>query len=438
MAKAKKTGKKRYAQVGIGGRSRMYTDAIVGTYKNICQLVGLCDVNQGRMDLRNKYLAEKGHKAVQTYRANEFDRMIKETKPDVVVVTTVDATHSDYICRAMELGCDVITEKPMTTDEVKCRQILQTAARTGRKVQVTFNYRYSPPRSQVREMIANGEIGEILSVDFCWTLDTRHGCDYFRRWHRRRENSGSLLVHKATHHFDLVNWWIDDIPDEVFCHASRRYYTPEMADSLGLRGRAERCLVCPVKGKCAFYMDLAGKGANNLYLANEHEDGYFRDRCPFSKEVNIWDNMSVSVRYKKGALLNYMLHAYCSWEGYRVAFNGTKGRLEFNHIENIYDKGDWKLPEEFTKGRITTTLIKEFSKPRAIEVRTGSGGHGGGDPVLLADIFDPKAPKDALRRKADQRDGSYSILIGVAAYHSIDTGRAISIPALLGDAAPKA
>ena len=82
--------------------------------------------------------------------------MIAETKPDVVIVTTVDGFHHDYIVRAMELGCDVITEKPMTIDDEKCRQILDATKRTGRKCRVTFNYRYSPPRTQVKDLLMSG------------------------------------------------------------------------------------------------------------------------------------------------------------------------------------------------------------------------------------------------------------------------------------------
>ncbi|MDY7009333.1 MAG: Gfo/Idh/MocA family oxidoreductase [Planctomycetota bacterium] len=234
--------KKRYSQVGMGARSRMYIDSIVGDYKDCCELVAICDVNRGRLDLANRHIVENGGSPVPTHLADDFDRMVAETKPDVVIVTTgPDVTHSDYICRAMELGCDVVTEKPMTSDETRCRKILKTAAETGRNLQVTFNYRYSPPRSQIKEMIVSGAIGEILGVDFAWLLDTRHGADYFRRWHRRRENSGSLLVHKATHHFDLVNWWLGDDPEEVFCHASLKYYTPATSERMGLAGRSERC-----------------------------------------------------------------------------------------------------------------------------------------------------------------------------------------------------
>ena len=80
--------------------------------------------------------------------------------------------------------------------------------RTGREVVITFNYRYSPRNSALRQVIQDGTIGEVTSIDFSWVLDTKHGADYFRRWHREKKNSGGLLIHKASHHFDLVNWWI--------------------------------------------------------------------------------------------------------------------------------------------------------------------------------------------------------------------------------------
>lgn len=429
--------RKRYAQVGLGCRCGMFLEAMAGPFSPFAEIVAFCDTNQGRMDYWNRFLKEKGLPPAATYKADQFERMIAEQKPQTVIVTTgPDVTHSDYICRAMELGCDVVTEKPMTTDAASCRKILETRKKTGRDVQVTFNYRYAPPRSQIREIILAGEIGEVLSVDFAWMLDTRHGADYFRRWHRRRENSGSLLVHKSTHHFDLVNWWIDDIPAEVFCHGTRRYYTPETARQRGLADHSERCLTCGVKTKCPFHLDLTEGTLRELYLNNEREDGYYRDRCIFSEEIDIYDTMSVSVQYRRGAVLNYLLHAYSPYEGYRIAFNGTKGRLEHHACENTYISGDGSVPGELKPGDTTITLIPEFSAPRAIPVRTGEGGHGGGDPILLADVFDPRAPADPLRRKAGTRDGAYSILIGVAAYHSIDEHRPVRIDSLLNGLEP--
>jgi hypothetical protein len=179
-------------------------------------------------------------------------------------------------------------------------------------------------------------------------------------------------------------------------------------------------------------VDLAAsKELKELYLDNERYDGYFRDRCPFAAEIDIWDTMSLSVRYRRGAILNYLLHAYSPYEGYRIAFNGTKGRLEHAAYENTYMSGDGTVPGELESRNVSITYIPEFSPPRAVEVRMGAGGHGGGDPVLLTDIFHPAPPADPLHRRASQKDGAYSILIGIAAYRSIQGGKPVRIPDLL-------
>src|SRR5262245_9165280 len=264
--------KKRYAHVGLGSRSWMYSLALVETYPDSCQLVGLCDTNPGRLQQRVAWAQSKGVE-VPGYDAADFDRMIAECQPDCVIVTSKDSTHDSYICRAMELGCDVITEKPMTTDADKCRRILDAQRRTALKCSVTFTYPYSPPRIQVKELLMSGLIGDILSVDFHWLLDTRHGADYFRRWHRNKENSGGLMVHKATHHFDLINWWLSTVPISVFASGQRRFHTPKQADRYGLTRRPERCLDCPEATRCPFYLDLrAGAHLAALYLENESQD----------------------------------------------------------------------------------------------------------------------------------------------------------------------
>ena len=103
--------------------------------------------------------------------AQDFENMVKENRPDAVIVCTKDCMHDVYICKALEMGCDVITEKPMTTDEKKCQRIIDTVKKTGKKVRVTFNYRYSPPRTQIKKMLLDGIIGKVLSVEFQWLLD---------------------------------------------------------------------------------------------------------------------------------------------------------------------------------------------------------------------------------------------------------------------------
>lgn len=96
--------------------------------------------------------------------------------------------------------------------------------------------------------------------------------------------------------------------------------------------------------------------------------------------------------------------------------------------------GDGSVPGELERGKIGITLIPEFERPREIEPRMGSGGHGGGDPELLRDLFATERTTDPLRRHANQVDGVYSILVGVAAAQSIDSGGPIQIEELIGEA----
>jgi predicted dehydrogenase len=207
---------------------------------------------------------------------------------------------------------------------------------------------------------------------------------------------------------------------------------------MGLVNRGERCRGCPARQACCFYLDLAAhRSLKEMYLDCEAEDGYFRDRCVFSGDINIWDTMSLSVRYRRGAVMSYMLHAYSPYEGYRIAFNGTRGRLEHHCCENSYISGDDSIPGELKPGNVSITLAPAFSQPRQLDVSSGAGGHGGGDSRLLVDVFDrTERPADPLRRKAGIRDGTYSIMTGVAAYHSIDKGRPVCISRLLGKLAP--
>ncbi len=426
------SSRKRYALVGVGSRSNMYRDAVLKTYAEHCQMVGFCDVNEGRLKLAQRKARAMSGAEVPIFDAKDFDKMIRETKPEIVIVTTKDATHDRYIIRAMELGCDVMTEKPMTTDENKCRAILKAQQRTGRNIIVTFNYRYSPPRTQVKDLLMSGIIGEVLSVDFHWMLDTMHGADYFRRWHSNKVNSGGLMVHKATHHFDLVNWWLSANPVTVQANGKREFYTPQMAKRFGLQSHHERCFTCPEAEKCTFRLDLAKNAKlKELYLDNEKYDGYFRDRCVFRPDIDIEDTMNVVVKYDTGATMSYSLNAFNAWEGYTICFNGTKGRLEHVSQEKVSVNGDGSVPGALKSDGTTIKIYPMREAAYSIPIWTGEGAHGGGDKLMLDELFLPVKPADKYLRTADHRGGAASILTGIAANHAMRTGETIQVAKLV-------
>ena len=429
---------RRYAIVGTGGRYAMYLRAIQRDYSNCAQLAGLCDINPHRLTVASEFAAKLGGNSPPTYGADEFERMIEETRPDIVIVTSVDRTHDQYIVRAMQLGCDVISEKPMTVTAEKCQAILDTIKATGRNLCVTFNYRYAPRNSQVKALLQQRIVGEIKSVHFEWLLDTRHGADYFRRWHRDKRNSGGLLVHKATHHFDLVNWWLESYPRTVFAMGELVFYGRANAESRGITKFYSRGTGDPNATGDPFALDLKrDKLLKRIYYDAEFADGYRRDQSVFSDGISIEDDMAVMVRYENGATMTYHLTAYSPWEGYRVAFNGDKGRLEYEVHENSYISGAEDDANRAGRGRpeihepVKILVRPHWGKPYEVPLeRADEAGHGGGDARLLQDVFMP-GDDDPLGRAAGHLDGARSILTGIAANKSMETGLPVDVRGLV-------
>ncbi|KAF1961131.1 NAD(P)-binding protein [Byssothecium circinans] len=435
---------KRYVIVGMGHRSAMYTKAITVDFKDVATLVGICDTNQTRMDFANEHLVEMGGKPVPTYKDTDFDRMVQETKPDAVIVLTIDRFHHVYCVRAMELGCDAITEKPMTIDDEKLQAMIDAEKKTGKRVRVLFNYRYAPHHTKVRELIEAGVIGEISTLHMDWILDYPHGADFMRRWHRHKETSGGIQTHKSTHHFDLVHFWLNTEPEMVYCVGDLRFYGKENAQRRGEKNLGERYHNNEDAKDDPFAFRLESNDRmKKLYLDAEHEDGYIRDRNCFGDDITIEDNLSMIIKYTNRAVMTYNTYAYAPWEGYRCVFNGSKGRLEINVVESGYNPlgapiekkadGENDANKEYIQGGVETTKIVVyplFDKPYVVPVEKGEGTHGGGDTVLLRDLL-LGDEEDKFKRAAGVRDGGNAVLVGVGANRSIASGMPVMVQDLV-------
>ncbi len=421
--------KLRVALVGTGIRgSNFWGKRLVDQYPEILEFVGLSDHNPGRLAFA------RDHIGTDCPIFTDFDEMLENTSPDLLIVTTPDATHHHFIIKGLDAGLDVLTEKPLTIDELKCQQILDAEKRSNKKLIVGFNYRWSPYATRIKELLMEKKIGKITSVDFHWYLNTYHGASYFRRWHGLREMGGTLWVHKATHHFDLLNWWIDSDPAEVFAMGDLEFYGKNGAF------RGDNCRTCQHKNECDFHWDITrDKTMMDLYVKHEKYDGYIRDNCLYRPEINIYDKMSAQIKYQNNVVVNYSLTTYSPFEGWRVSFNGTNGRLEawmdipynkdmnvsqdeLHELEMNQDSGD-----VYYEPIITHTLWNDFE---TVKVPMERQGHGGGDQRLHAQIFEHPDQKDPFERPAGIRDGAMSILIGIAARNSIESGEPVRIAAL--------
>lgn len=439
---------RRYAVVGTGARASMYIEALAGEYPG--EIVAWCDPNGVRMSFYDEVLAAAGRRLPARYPPGQFDLMLARERPDVVIVTSPDHTHPAYAATALEAGCDVIMEKPVATSVDGARLLADASRAASGELVVTFNYRYAARNSELRRVIAEGTIGAVTSVHFEWVLDTVHGADYFRRWHREKSASGGLLVHKASHHFDLVNWWVGAVPAEVYARGALRFYGELNAKERGMEDRQERSRGSRLIGSDPFALDLAGDGRlRRLYLEAEAEDQYIRDRDVFSPGITIEDNAAVLVSYESGAFLTYSLNAHSPWEGYRVSVNGTAGRAELEVVERGQVRsaadggisGRTAIDPMTGDGRaalgrdgvrpVTERLIVQRHWESAYEVPlpAEAGHHAGADPRLLNAVFLPGGP-DPLGQRAGYIDGLLSAAIGLAANRSIATGQVVSVSEL--------
>jgi len=431
------TSKQRYVVVGTGHRVQMYFDAMVGPHREHADLVGVIEPNPGRLKVHLDRLAAAGLDISQVVpgQPEDLERVIAEARADRVIITSPDFTHAGLIVRSLDAGVDVVVEKPLTIDPDSTRQIAAAVQRSRRNVVVTHNYRYSPRNSGLKELIKNGSIGTPLSVTFEWVLDTAHGADYFRRWHRDKALSGGLLIHKASHHFDLVNWLLSDAPERVYASGGLRFYGSENAAARGLPSRPDRGTHDGPRSP--WELDLRrDPRLKALYLDNESHDGYRRDQDVFGPGITTEDNLAVIVDYESGATLSYCLNAHAPWEGYRIYVNGTEGRAELEVIERaaVLTDADGNLildpsaqPESANRaGGERLTLQRHWETAQDIKIAEGDGGHGGGDALLLADIFLGPG-EDWLERPSSWVDGVRSIAVGMAGNESLRTRLPVTI-----------
>ncbi len=387
---------------------------------------------------------EYGLNVARTY--TDFPTMLDEAKPDAVIIVAPERFHAEQIVAALDRGCDVATEKPLCLTMEESRRILDAERRNNRKVFMGFNYRHIPLLSKVREILLAGTIGRPVSIDLTWYLDYRgHGASYFRRWHRRMVESGGLLITKASHHFDLANWFMNDRPASVYAKGRQNFFGPGRHPYQG-----ERCSTCKHGPECDWFTPVNIRSPNYEQLSQElgytvkGVRDYARDYCPFGNDVDIPDTMSVLVEYERGGLLSYSLNASVPFEGWNLAINGTGGRLETKITDakpspegeagyKILSKDGRRQGSDTYRivewpDRYQILVMPHEGKAHRIEVPNVMEGHGGGDGVLFERFFRGTQTEDPLQSFASALDGVWSVAVGAAANESIACGSSVSIP----------
>jgi hypothetical protein len=226
----------------------------------------------------------------------------------------------------------------------------------------------------------------------------------------------------------LVNFWLGAKPQTVFAFGELNFYGRHNAEKRGMTEFTTRSHGSAIQDD-PFAIDMQGNDTlRQLYLEAEADSAYIRDRSVFSDDISIEDTMGVIVKYNTNAILTYSLNSYMPWEGFCVNFNGSKERIEYKVVETSYINagGDRTAEGELVQKEIM--VYPMFDAPYAVELPKAEGSHGGGDTVMLHEIFGENPPPDPFQRAAGVEAGIMSILTGICANKAIASGMPQEIP----------
>lgn len=397
----------RIGLIGASTRVAAFVNVLKKDFAEQHTICGVMDCDAGKM----KGFCEFCELDIPCH--TDFEKFCDECAPDMVIITTVDATHASYLTKCLDKKISCIVEKPLCISVEQCKEISEALKRNPEVFAVTsHNARYSPAFQEMKKIIDSGKLGRIMRVEYTDMLDLMHGKSYFRRWNSRRKNSNGLELHKSTHHFDRLNYLLNSHAVEVIADGTLTAYganAPHKFEGI-------HCHDCKHKDECPDYFEYNKK----IFQS----DMYTPDMCIYSPEIDIEDNFGAVIRFANGVLGTYSLCAHTQYEGESINVECEFGRLE---MRDIYYRS--KGEKNSVHG---DELVFQHSL-RMMKFRSGgyeeipipeiTGSHGGADDALFAQLFAEKRPDDL----PTIYDGMQAVLTGCAAVESIRTGRKIKV-----------
>ena len=376
--------------VGTGQRGMGFFAPYIKNNPHQARLNAVADIDEVRL---KSAVEDIERQDLRQY--NGVEGLLNDPEVEAVVITTPDGTHREVLEKVLKAGKHAICEKPMATTIEDAIAITKMAMQTNKTVQIGFMLRYAPFFVKLRDLVAAGAIGDLLQVNASEIVEYRHGASYFRRWHRFRAHSGGLLVHKACHTLDVLNWIVDSPPSWVSAVGGTNTFTYKA-------GAATLCRDCQFKSTCpAAYRE----GMKNwLYLSRQERRGpdqHRRDECVYNIEKDSVDNAVLNAEYENGVRLAYTFATTGARHERHLLLVGQGGQIHAS-------QADGTISIEPVGGKPEMVVFPEEQR----------GEHGGGDKPLMESFFNSVATGE--KPVADVLAGLYSVSLGVAATQSID------------------
>ena len=371
--------------IGAGSRGRTYA-RYAEKFPQSMKVVGVADLNPHR----RKEMAKKHNIPAENQFAHFNDALSKPKLADAVVIATPDNLHYEPCMKALELGYDVLLEKPVAPTEKECRAILKQAHKYNRIVAVCHVLRYAPYFVALKEVLASGAIGDIVNIQHFEPIRYAHMAHSYVRgnWPLSTKTTPIILA-KSCHDLDILRWLIDKPCETIAAEGSLHLFRPENAP----KGAPERCTDgCPHEAECPYSaIDIYERRKQHLgaFDLPRKDPALIREklkttnygRCVFRCENDQCDHYVAIMKFQDGVTASFSMDAFTPWGGRRTRIMGTKG---------------------FIEGDMTTFTFYDFrtshksvwdQKVSEIPEYKGSG-HGGGDHLLVRDFLRAVSAQD--------------------------------------------
>ncbi|WP_205510193.1 Gfo/Idh/MocA family protein [Longitalea arenae] len=366
--------------LGAGGRGNVYGN-YAAKFPEMLKIVGVAEPNA----IRNERYTKK-HGIADANRFDTWERVFERPKfADAIIITTPDNLHYAPCMKALEMGYDVLLEKPIAPTEKECRNILALARKTGRIVAVCHVLRYAPYFVKMRELIAQGAIGEVMSVQHLEPIEHRHMAHSYVRgnWHNSKQTTPIILA-KSCHDLDIIKWIINKPAKQIVAMGDLKWFRKENAPA----GSTARCTDgCAVERSCPYsaiktyhdkrervgVFDMPEDKAKHAEHIMEKLRTTNYGRCVYRMENDQPDHYISNIKFGDNVTASFSMEAFTSYERRRTRVMGSMGDMVGDMTELVVT--------DFRTGKQTKLV------PIAEDVEGyKNNGHGGGDWLLAHDF----------------------------------------------------
>lgn len=350
---------------GAGNRGNVYGGYSLA-YPDKLDIVGVAEP----IAIRNERYAAK-HAIKDENRFVTWEDVFKRPKfADAIIITTPDNLHYGPCMKALEMGYDVLLEKPISPSEKECRDILTLAKKTGRIVAVCHVLRYAPYFVKLRELIQSKAIGEVVSIQHMEPIEHIHMSHSYVRgnWHNSKQTTPIILA-KSCHDLDILRWMIGKPSKSIHAFGDLSWFTKKNAPA----GSTERCTDgCAVEGTCPYSaLDIYYRKRSWNYVFDLPEDkdkqaAYVLEqlkttnygRCVYRMDNDQPDHYVTNILFDDNVTASFSMEAFTSYGGRRTRVMGSHGDIV---------------------GDMNSFTITNFKSGKTEEWKETTDGHGGGD-----------------------------------------------------------